>query len=70
MPQSEKMSLSDKIQEEKVREDWVKAKDVKECFKRLKQRMCLQPMMDCGSKECGLCDNCRKIDEEAGGSLT
>ncbi len=48
---------------------WYPEKDVKEAVKKLKEDLCEQIMMDCGSEECGTCNNCKKIDKIFGSKL-
>jgi len=45
-----------------IHENDVKEK-IQNAERRLKEELCEQPMMDCGSDECGTCNNCKKIDK-------
>lgn len=70
----ENKSLSEKIELVERKDDvgetevllkrYVKEK-IQEFLSELTEELCQQPMMDCGSKECGICDNCEKIDKLA-----
>ncbi len=42
---------------------------IKEFIQKLKEWFCKQPMMDCGSNECGTCSDCAEIDKLAGKEL-